>query len=78
MYRLLQGDVGSGKTLVSLLALYTNYLRNKQGVMLAPTDSLARQHYLYFKDLLKEEDIEVLLLVGSLSNKEKSKLKRFY
>ena len=75
MYRLLQGDVGSGKTLVSLLALYTNYLRNKQGVMLAPTDSLARQHYLYFKDLLKDEDIEVLLLVGSLSNKEKKQIK---
>lgn len=75
MYRLLQGDVGSGKTLVSLLALYTNYLRNKQGVMLAPTDSLARQHYLYFKDLLKDEDIDVLLLVGSLSNKEKKQIK---
>lgn len=75
MYRLLQGDVGSGKTLVSLLALYTNYLRNKQGVMLAPTDSLARQHYLYFKELLKDEDIEVLLLVGSLSNKEKKQIK---
>lgn len=75
MYRLLQGDVGSGKTLVSLLALYTNYLRNKQGVMLAPTDSLARQHYLYFKDLLKDEDIEVLLLVGSLSNKDKKQIK---
>lgn len=75
MYRLLQGDVGSGKTLVSLLALYTNYLRNKQGVMLAPTDSLARQHYFYFKDLLKDEDVEVLLLVGSLSNKEKKQIK---
>lgn len=75
MYRLLQGDVGSGKTLVSLLALYTNYLRNKQGVILAPTDSLARQHYLYFKELLKDEDIEVLLLVGSLSNKEKKQIK---
>ncbi len=75
MYRLLQGDVGSGKTLVSLLALYTNYLRNKQGVMLAPTDSLARQHYFYFKELLKDEDIEVLLLVGSLSNKEKKQIK---
>lgn len=75
MYRLLQGDVGSGKTLVSLLAIYINYLRNKQGVMLAPTDSLARQHYLYFKELLKDEDIEVLLLVGSRSNKEKKEIK---
>ena len=43
--------------------------------MLAPTDSLARQHYLYFKDLLKDEDIEVLLLVGSLSNKDKKQIK---
>lgn len=75
MYRLLQGDVGSGKTLVSLLALYSNYLRNKQGVMLAPTDSLARQHYDYFKTLLKDEDIQVELLVGSLTSKEKKRIK---
>ncbi len=75
MYRLLQGDVGSGKTLVSLLALYSNYLRNKQGVMLAPTDSLARQHFEYFKSLLKDENIQVELLVGSLSSKEKKRIK---
>ncbi|MDY0100594.1 MAG: hypothetical protein RBR94_01205, partial [Bacilli bacterium] len=45
MYRLLQGDVGTGKTLVSLIAMYANFLRNDQAALMAPTDALARQHF---------------------------------
>lgn len=74
MYRLLQGDVGTGKTLVSGIALYGNFLRGMQGVMLAPTDSLARQHYDSLKALFEPYNIKIGLLVGSLSIKEKRKL----
>ena len=45
MYRMLQGDVGTGKTLVAALALAANYSASYQGVLMAPTDILARQHY---------------------------------
>lgn len=75
MYRLLQGDVGTGKTLVAIISLYANYLRNKQGVLMVPTDSLARQHFENVKTLLEPYQIKVGLLVGSLSIKEKRILK---
>ena len=45
MSRLLQGDVGSGKTIVSFISLIANYTSNHQGALMAPTDILARQHY---------------------------------
>ena len=70
MYRLLQGDVGTGKTLVAALMLYGNYLRGEQGALLAPTDSLARQHYETLQSLFQKEGIRVGLLVGGLSAKE--------
>ena len=70
MYRLLQGDVGTGKTLVAALMLYGNYLRGEQGALLAPTDSLARQHYDTLQSLFQKEGIRVGLLVGGLSSKE--------
>jgi ATP-dependent DNA helicase RecG len=74
MYRLLQGDVGTGKTIVALIALYANFLRKKQGVLLSPTDSLARQHYENAKKIFQNYDIKIELLVGSLSIKEKKDL----
>ena len=74
MYRLLQGDVGTGKTLVSGIALYGNFLRGMQGVLLAPTDSLARQHFDSISSLLKAYNIKTKLLVGSLSIKEKREI----
>ncbi len=70
MYRLLQGDVGTGKTLVAALMLYGNYLRGEQGALLAPTDSLARQHYETLQSLFQKEGIRVGLLVGGISAKE--------
>lgn len=71
MYRLLQGDVGSGKTLVAFICLYANYLRNKQGVLLSPTFELAIQHYNNALKVFKDVDINIALLVGNMSLKEK-------
>lgn len=74
MYRLLQGDVGSGKTVVSLLALYASYLRGDQGALLAPTDSLARQHYNRAKEIFDKLNINVALLVGDMKKSERNRI----
>ncbi|MCQ2792461.1 MAG: ATP-dependent DNA helicase RecG [Bacilli bacterium] len=74
MYRLLQGDVGSGKTLVAALALYGNYLRNDQGALMAPTDALARQHFVTLRNLFKNTNIRIALLVGQTPLKEKRQI----
>ena len=68
MYRLLIGDVGCGKTIVSALALASICKNNYQGVLLCPTEILARQHYQFFSQFLKE--YKICLLVSSLKNKE--------
>ena len=75
MYRLLQGDVGTGKTIVAVTSLYANYLRKGQGVLLAPTDSLARQHYDSVKSFFKDYGINVVLLIGSLTQSKKNEIK---
>lgn len=74
MYRLLQGDVGTGKTLVALVASYINYLRNSQTALMAPTSSLAKQHYQYFSSYLSPYGIKVALLTGSSKSKEKEEV----
>ena len=71
MNRLLQGDVGSGKTIISILALYANYLSGYQGALMVPTEILANQHYETVSKILKDTDCKVELLIGSLSKKEK-------
>lgn len=71
MYRFIQGDVGSGKTVVGAVGLYANYLAGFQGAMMAPTEILATQHYQSLKALLKETKVNLALLTGHLSNKEK-------
>lgn len=75
MYRLLQGDVGSGKTLVAILALYANYTRGDQGAFMAPTDSLARQHYRNLVALLSPFGVRVALLLGSSSSKDRAAIR---
>jgi len=75
MYRLLQGDVGSGKTVVAFIALYINYLRNAQGVFLAPTESLAKQHYNSMIEFFKPFNVRIKLLIGALKESEKAELK---
>ena len=74
MYRFLQGDVGSGKTVVSSVALYANYLAGYQGALMAPTEILATQHYQTLTKFFKGTDIRIALLTGSLSIKEKNQL----
>lgn len=72
MNRLVQGDVGSGKTIVALLAMYKCARNGFQSVMMVPTEILAEQHYLTFKQLLIDTDIRIELLKGSLTSKEKN------
>lgn len=71
MYRLLQGDVGTGKTLVSALLMYANFTRGEQSAIMAPTDSLARQHYETLLKLFSSTGIKVTLLVGNLNPQER-------
>ena len=78
MNRLLQGDVGSGKTVVAIIALYINYLSGYQGVLMAPTEVLARQHLNNISKMLNEYGIRVELLTGTLSKKERKGLLENY
>ena len=73
MNRLLQGDVGSGKTIVSFISLYINYLGGYQGALMAPTEILASQHYNNFVKLFP--NLNVVLLTGKLKAKEKKEAK---
>ncbi len=76
MHRLLQGDVGSGKTIVAAEAAIIAIENGFQVAMLAPTEILAAQHYLYLKPLLSKLGYVVALLTGSFSDREKSQLKK--
>ena len=75
MNRLVLGDVGSGKTIISFISMYANFLSGYQSVLMAPTEVLARQHFesahLYFKEF----HLTVDLLVGSMTKKEKENVK---
>lgn len=71
MNRLLQGDVGSGKTIVAFTAMYANYLSGYQSALMAPTEILAIQHYNNLNNFLKDTDVKIALLTGSTSKKEK-------
>ncbi|WP_462332616.1 ATP-dependent DNA helicase RecG [Schwartzia sp. (in: firmicutes)] len=70
MRRLVQGDVGSGKTALALLALAKTIENGYQGAFMAPTEILARQHYEKISELLKDTEIRVGLLTGSLTPKK--------
>ena len=71
MNRLVQGDVGSGKTIVALISMYVMYLNGYQSAMMAPTEILAHQHYENMKKLFKDYDINIREILGSTSKKEK-------
>jgi len=71
MNRLLQGDVGSGKTAVAALAAAHAIQNGYQVALMAPTEILAEQHYLKFKTWFEHLDIEITWLTGSLKNKDK-------
>lgn len=72
MNRLILGDVGSGKTIISFLALYMNYLSGYQGVLMAPTEILIKQHYENIKKILTDVNIEIL--TGSTTKKDRDKI----
>ena len=74
MNRLLQGDVGSGKTLVALLSILIALDNGFQAAFMAPTEILAAQHYETLSELLKGMDIDVKLLTGSTKKKEREKI----
>jgi len=74
MNRLLQGDVGSGKTIVSFIAMYINSLCGYQSALMAPTEILATQHYNNLKEIFKDTGIEIALLTGSTLKKEKNEI----
>lgn len=75
MNRLVQGDVGSGKTIIAIITLLNVSMNGYQGVLMAPTEILAQQHFIEIKNLLSEFNIRVKILCGSTSNKEKINIK---
>src|SRR5215467_7103027 len=76
MSRLLQGDVGSGKTIVAAEAGVIAFENGYQVVVLAPTEILANQHYIYLKQLLSKLGYVVALITGGGASREKTQLKK--
>lgn len=75
MARLLQGDVGCGKTIVAFIAMYATSLSGKQACMMAPTEILAKQHYENLKKFFKDIDIKIAVLyAGQNANERKENL----
>jgi ATP-dependent DNA helicase RecG len=74
MNRLLQGDVGSGKTIVALLVMLIAADNGFQSCLMAPTEILAQQHYANISRLLKDMPVEIHLLTGSTKKSERNKL----
>ena len=74
MNRLLQGDVGSGKTIVALLSMLIAADNNFQSCLMAPTEILAQQHYNNIKELLENTGLEIRLLTGSTKIKERREI----
>ena len=71
MYRLVQGDVGCGKTAVAVLAMYACVTAGFQAALLAPTEILVRQHVASLQSILKDTDCRIAVLYAGMSNAEK-------
>lgn len=74
MNRLVQGDVGSGKTIVSVIAIYMNYLSGYQTAFMAPTEILAHQHFKNMQQYFKNYDMKIEILTGKTKQSEKKKI----
>ncbi|MCI5939428.1 MAG: ATP-dependent DNA helicase RecG [Acholeplasmataceae bacterium] len=74
MNRLLQGEVGSGKTVVSAISLYAATTASYQGAIMVPTEVLASQHYITFKKLFENTNLKIALLTSSVSSKERKEI----
>src|SRR5258705_3542172 len=72
MHRLLQGDVGSGKTVVAALGVLTAIESGYQAAVMAPTEILAEQHFMTFRQLLEPLGVELTLLTSSLKPRERT------
>jgi len=71
MQRLLQGDVGSGKTVIAVMSLIKTIENGYQGILMAPTEILAEQHYIKINKILKGFDYNIDILVGGVKGKER-------
>ena len=76
MNRLVLGDVGSGKTIISFISIYANFLAGYQSVLMAPTEVLARQHFASAVDFFKDFHLTIDILVGRMTKKEKEAVKQ--
>jgi ATP-dependent DNA helicase RecG len=76
MYRILQGDVGSGKTIVAIIASVKILSKNHQVALMVPTEILAKQHYLKIKNIFDGSKIRASLLTGSIKGKEREDVLR--
>lgn len=76
MNRLVLGDVGSGKTIISFISMYANFLSGYQSVLMAPTEVLARQHFASALNYFKDYHLTIDILVGSMTKKEKEAVKQ--
>jgi len=74
MNRLVQGDVGSGKTIVAVLAMFKAVKNGYQATMMVPTEILAEQHYKSVSGLLEKYGVRVVLLTGSQTKKQKNEI----
>ena len=74
MFRIIQGDVGSGKTIVSLLSILNVIESDYQCALMAPTEILANQHYELTKKIFKDEKINISFLTGKIERRERSKI----
>ena len=72
MNRLVLGDVGSGKTIVAIIAMLANYTAGYQSAFMAPTEILAKQHFEVIQNYFENYSIKVKILTGSLSKKNKA------
>jgi len=77
MNRLVQGDVGSGKTVIAAMAILKAIKSGYQAVLMAPTSILATQHYNTFKEFFKDFNIKIDLIIGSTPTKKKNNIKDF-
>ena len=76
MNRMLQGDVGSGKTVVAVYAMMLAVAKGHQAVMMAPTEVLARQHHETLRNMLAESRVRIGLLCGSLTSEQRREVIR--
>ena len=74
MYRLIQGDVGSGKTLVAFFSMLFVAENSGQAVLMVPTDILAKQHYNNFQEYTKDIEVKSVLLTGKMKTNEKKQV----